>query len=439
LTTYLAFGALVLVVAVAFEASRRYITRPTWRILAMTGALVIAGAVMWTLQTQPEVLFSDFKKAYYTAGEIIRDDADLLYGEEPLLFVNIPIVAWLFAPFSYLSADAAGWVMTLIGLAAILGAYALFVHIGRLELPGALLLAAAFVLCGPLYYSVREGNTTHMLLFALAAMLWCLSKGWYSGGGTLLAAVAIIKPPLGLVVLPFLIRGRWPFVASFAATSLAVIGLSLLFYGIDLHRDWYDYAVRPYSEHPLGAENVQSLDGVMARLYTADYIDDFSPIEELGRGFWLLRTAIAAALLAVAIYALWRGRGVEGLDAEWADASIALCLALLLAPTSWTHYYLLLLFPLAFCVMQWQQGGWTAARAGTVLVAAFLISPPVVYVAPEAPILEWLVPRVLISHYFYGGLLLLGVLLAWRWRAEASEPAPLGDARISAVHSPTLN
>ncbi len=57
------------------------------------------------------------------------------------------------------------------------------------------------------------------------------------------------------------------------------------------------------------------------------------------------------------------------------------------------------------------------------VVGVILISPPVIFVDPDYALLDWLVPRVLISHYFFGGLVILGLLLESRWRLEtAGEP-----------------
>jgi hypothetical protein len=416
MATYAGFFALILVGIVAGEGTRRIVKHEiaTWGVYAVF-AVVIA-AYVWQASLPP-VYLSDFKKAYYPSGEIIRTDPELLYPDDvALLFVNIPIVAWLFVPFSYLDIDTAGAIMTALGLLAIVVSFVALVALGKLARNEAAMLAGAFVISGPLYYSVREGNTTHFVLLALIGMVWLAGSGKYGWAGLLLGAASIIKPPLALVALPFLIRQRWDFVTTFAATGLVVCGLSLAIYGIDLHRDWYDYAVRPYAERPLGAENVQSIDGVLARLYTDDHLDDFTPIEELGAGFRLIRTALAGALFIATAFVLWRARRDDAPRALWADASIAMILALLIAPTSWTHYYLLLLLPIALILAGGLGVAWSPIRVVLFAAAVAMVSPPVLYVNPNAPLLGWFVTHVFMSHYFFGGLLLLGLLLEARWR-----------------------
>ncbi|MEX0750292.1 MAG: glycosyltransferase family 87 protein, partial [Dehalococcoidia bacterium] len=383
---------------------------------------------------------NDFKRAYYPGGEFIRDDPDELYaGDEPLRFVNIPIIAWLFAPFTLMSVDTAGALMTALGIAAVVASFAALVWFAGLSGERALLLAGAFVISGPLYYSLREGNTSHVVLLMLIGMAFCVRSRRYGWAGVFLAAATLIKPPLGLIALPFVMRERWSFIATFAMTGALAGGLSLALYGLDLHRDWYDYSVRPYSEHPLGAENVQSLDGVLARFWTDDYLDRFVPIESLGAGFRTLRTAIAGMILVGAGYVMWRGRRTNA-SAELVDACTALCLALLLAPTSWTHYYLLLLLPVGLMIAGTLGLPWTRLRLAAAIAGVVLISPPVIFIDPDYPILEWLVPRVLISHYFFGGVVILGLLLESRWRLgrrQDEEQRALADEVASSRPSAT--
>ena len=101
-----------------------------------------------------------------------------------------------------------------------------------------------------------------------------------------------------------------------------------------------------------------------------------------------------------------------------------LCLTVLVAPISWTHYDLLLLIADrgARCrgmpVLDWR------SRAGLV-AALVLMAPPVVVLSVQNRIGNALYERVLISHYFFGALLLLGVLIAQRLTVTPDDSAPL--------------
>ena len=71
-------------------------------------ALVLSGAAihfaLWQI-SEPAILFSDFFKAYYSAGEAVLDDeVAALYREgAEVTFVNMPILAFLFAPLARLA------------------------------------------------------------------------------------------------------------------------------------------------------------------------------------------------------------------------------------------------------------------------------------------------------------------------------------------------
>ena len=78
-------------------------------------ALVLLGAAihfaLWQI-SEPAILFSDFFKAYYSAGEAVLDDeVAALYREgAEVTFVNMPIMAVLFAPLARLDDVGAGWI-----------------------------------------------------------------------------------------------------------------------------------------------------------------------------------------------------------------------------------------------------------------------------------------------------------------------------------------
>ena len=88
--------------------------------LAILGA-VLGGLVLWAWQvSEPSILFSDFNVAYYPAGRAILEDIPHLFvrcWDTPVCgFVNIPIVAFLFTPFSMLTLRHAHWLFAGLSL-----------------------------------------------------------------------------------------------------------------------------------------------------------------------------------------------------------------------------------------------------------------------------------------------------------------------------------
>jgi hypothetical protein len=405
-------------------------------------------AFMWYV-SEPGERFADFRHAYYFAGRQIRDDPSALYStlEPTAAFTNIPIVAWLFVPLAALPEGPASWVMFAIGIAAVLAACALVIHTTRATRPQAVAIAGLFAMNGPIYNSLREGNTTHIVLLLLALALWCAERRRDVAVGALIATAAIIKPPLALLLVPFVLRGRWAAPAAFVATVSPVVLLSLAIYGIGLHRDWYETTVSPFSRHPVGAFNVQSIDALLARLISGGtHLFDWDPIAGYGAGFGVVRTAIVVAIAAGSVLWCWRSRLTDvaspalgadaaepsGLVAMRTEFCVALAVALVITPISWSHYYLTLIIPMSLLLtgripMPRGRGWWVAFGASVVL-----LSLPVVTLNPERAVIGEFNSRVMTSHFVIGGIVMLALLLAVRRRVAgdvaAGDRAPTGVA-----------
>ena len=97
-------------------------------------ALVLLGAAihsaLWQI-SEPAILFSDFFKAYYMAGEtVLTDEVASLYREgAEVTFVNMPILAFLFAPLARLDDVDAGWIFLALGFTAALASWALLLFL----------------------------------------------------------------------------------------------------------------------------------------------------------------------------------------------------------------------------------------------------------------------------------------------------------------------
>jgi hypothetical protein len=381
--------------------------------LAFGVAALVVATFFWSV-SEPPVLLGDFRKAYYPAGALVREDPAALY-QFPPKFNCIPIVAWLFVPLSWLSEGAAGAAVTLVGALAVgLTCYGLIRLTGVTGWRRAALVGL-FMVNGPLYNSLREGNLTHFVLFVLFAALHCMERRRDAWAGALLAIACILKPPVlplaGLLVL----RWRWEALAGFGSALLGIGGASLALYGLELHVAWYRHCVQPFLAAPIGAFNAQSVDGFLARLLTdGRYLHSWWPITDPGPAFAPLEFILVALLVCPTAWVLWRARRGGGATAQRLDLSILLCLAVLVSPTSWTHYYLLLLLPIGL-----QAGGMLGIRAGRSWSAFFwlavvLISPPVTAPTAGTGALHSLLVSVLVSHYFFGGVLMLAALLCAR-------------------------
>lgn len=412
---YILFPLLAGLSALWLAAVRRLIPAPKLAAAVQWLPLPFLVAYMWRA-SQPARFLNDFKRAYYPSAELVRDgEAERLYDVFPLAFTNIPIVAWLFVPLASFSPNTAGLVFTALGLLAVAGTAWLLARYLRLAGTRLAVFVVALAANGPLYYSLREGNTTHFVWLALVVALLCSESNRGRLAGVLIGLAVIIKPPLALVLLPFAARGKWDTVVAGAGTIAAIIAGSFALYGVDLHREWYEASVEPFGLHPLGASTVQSLDAVFARLLLGDdYITDYQPIEELGGVFWAARTTLVAALALIGAAVCLRWRTSDARVMLRQEMCLAIVLALIAAPTSWVHYYLLLLLPIALAL-----GGGLAlpdSRPWWILlgIAIVLLSPPVVALDVESALVRQFMARIGFAHYFLGGILLAGIVLAAR-------------------------
>jgi hypothetical protein len=391
------------------------------RRLGLGGRVVMVANVLWGMATvffmfaasEPWDKFHDFRVAYYTAPRLVFTDAARLYSRNPLGFVNLPIVALLFTPLAALETYQACWVFTVIGAAAAAAGWWMLVKLAGLTGWRRWTLAGLFVLSGPLMYSVRHGNASHLLLPVLVGALWCLRSDRQAGAGVLLAMAAIIKPPL--LVLPgyFGFRGRWRLVLA-AAALIGLTGVaSVLVFGMQLHQVWYARCVGPFAGGPIPAYNAQSIPSLLVRQVSERETDGLAawlPVT-LPTNVELLKTAIVGFLAAGTLLLCLRRSSMGSSMTDELDFCLVLCLTLIISPLTWTHYYLWLLIPAALC-LGGQLGvpgrrGWAAA----IVVSFLLMSLPVRGWATG----PWWV-RLAVSHCLAGGLLFLGTLALARWR-----------------------
>jgi hypothetical protein len=403
-------------------------------VFVLSGAAI--HSALWQI-SEPAILFSDFFKAYYPAGEaVLADEVASLYREgAEVTFVNMPIMAFLFAPLGRLDDFDAGWIFLALGLTAALASWALLARIGRYRAGSTALLAFIFLINGPMVNSLREGNTTHflLLLLALALLLW--RAGWDYSAGLVLGFCALFKLPLLLFGGYFLLRRRWRILAGGATMAALIIGLSLWLFGLATHIAWYRVCVEPYMLGVIPAFNVQSIDAFLLRLSTgAALLQDWAPMP-LPPVYRVVRTILLLAIYGAAVALIWRAGRREPLPRvsgglstrDLTEFSLILTVALVSSPLAWTHYYLLLLLPWSL-----YQGGLLSLPDDTLSrslmwSALALTSLPVLMPNLSPGLAAELVARTIVSMWLFGGLLMLIALARGAWS--------MGEATMGAATS----
>jgi alpha-1,2-mannosyltransferase len=406
---------------------------PKWApALLFAGALVFE-AVMFRVSF-PSSAFFDFTECYLPAGAAVLhyDIAALreLYVRDVQGFVNLPVVAYLFAPFALLGPRLGVALYTGIGVGLTVAAWALLVRVARLGTREAWMLAVLFLANGPLLNGLKLGNTSHIILFILVAGLTLLRAGRSGAAGALLGAAAVLKPALLLFGIFFVLRRDVRGTLGFSAVCAASALLSLLVFGWAFNLFWFNTSILQFSHQWFPTFSVQSIPGFLLRLRTEpDLLTSFHPVAQTSG------ERLAANVLIALLYVTGAAACVVGtLRAKAGDAAdadrrrdlqylLVICLAVVSSPLSWSHYYGWLLMPTAFFLgllahrprarmTRWL--GWTAIALLTPLVMwPTTLSSPSLMVAYQS---------LIESHLLLGGLIWFG-LIAW-WLAGISVEAP---------------
>jgi hypothetical protein len=246
---------------------------------------------------------------------------------------------------------------------------------------------------------------------------------------------ALIKLPLLLLAIYFVLRRRWTIVAGGATTIGVAALLSLLLFGIDGNVAWYQDWVVPYLNGYIPAYNVQSVDGFLVRLsHGEEFLIHWDPPLAPTMFHRIARFLIFAALYGGSLVLIWRAhRRAPVVMAEGGprprdllELSLMINLALLTSPISWTHYYLWLLIPWALYLggdLPLREDATTRFLMRTGII---LVSLPVIIWSPMEP--SWhaaILSRTLVSVWLIGGCLSFVAMARGLWLVEGAR-APDG-------------
>lgn len=437
------------VIAIIQLAGRRALPSGalTMRSLAIWGLLglgVLGFEVISFKLSSPPTAFWDFLRAYYPAGRAaLYDDAASLKALIGLGaaggFVNIPAVAYLFAPLGWLSPKMAALLFSLVGIASAGAAWFLLVRLARLQLRERWLLALLFLANGPLLSGIKWGNLSYYLIFALAGGLVLIRAQRSVAAGVLLGIAAVLKPALALFLLFFLLRRDWRGATGFVLTGVAAAALSLLLFGWPENLYWLQTSILQYSHDWLAVSGNQSIPAFLFRLHAPPaMLLDFSP-QAPSAGERLLAHVITGLIFLVAAAACLRRRApaADVAEARLQDGTrrdlqymLTICLCLVGSPLSWTHYYAWLLIPAAFFLGA--EGRLATSRPARILgwTAIALVTPLVLWPQPAAPsALTTLYASFIVSHHLFGGLLWFGLIAWWLARTGGLLSPPIGAGR----------
>ncbi|MDB6107887.1 MAG: putative conserved integral rane protein [Gammaproteobacteria bacterium] len=343
-----------------------------WKALGVTLLSVGLAALLWVRGIAPAVsrVDTDFPN-YLTAARIIADGGpaarlyDDAWFQEQMRQYAIgdpqqgkfapfpPPTALLLRPLARLQPLNALRVMTVVSLLGLVCSIILLTRI----LGWSVAEAAAFVLLSG--YAVGNGLRFGQPYILVSAS--CLLGYFaYCKGRPLLAGLCFglfvpIKYFPVVILIYFLFRGEWKVVLGGAATSLAVVLVSIAVLGWPVHQQFLtsvlgDHLSAHLSMQDPFATSFQSFDTLFRQLFVFDAAENPHPWQVLP---WLQQIAVTLTrivILAVAVVTLVRLARADARDSVAPSIGLLGVLVLLLAPATATYHFVLLWLPVALLI-----------------------------------------------------------------------------------------
>jgi hypothetical protein len=320
---------------------RRLARNPLWDIMAILVAL--ASLFRYAVLMPQAAYASDFSH-YYVSCRMLLDgrspyatplvstakEYDLVLSPDSTTGTNPPVLQWLFAPFAMLTPRTAFWLWSVLQAAAL----AVTLWLTRLLLAEQLTTRAwRFVACGavasvPMLKHFTEAQTQLLIGALMLAALVLLLKGRPTAACLTAVAAGLLKL-FPFVLLPWFIwRGgrTWRQRAVLAGTSLAAIAIGVVISGLSLWQDFIQH----------GLPSV----GYWSRNFIFNYcLPAF--VTHCG---WSWNAGLVVGCLTLAgAYALCL-RLSEDNEAQFCLLTLAMLAG---GTTSWSHYMVLAIFPVA--------------------------------------------------------------------------------------------
>lgn len=257
-----------------------------------------------------------------------------------LYFWHAPPTMFLLVPLGWFDINTASLLWQLVnGVALGLDiwlAYHLFLRRGGIL--GLLLSATLITLLYSTYLTVYFEQTNFLVLLALLLLWMDRTK---TRAGLWLVLGSFVKPVLAPLGLYLLVRRRWTALASAAATASVLLTLSALAFGIPTFLAFF-LANPTHANTPSYLYDQSINQSLLAWILRAtQQTDNASPAN-------LPYLIVGAGLTALSCWLAWQRRLVSD------ELALALFvpLALMVYPSSLSHYGVLLVVPLAYLISQ---------------------------------------------------------------------------------------
>jgi hypothetical protein len=351
-----------------------------WIAILILCIAVLRGVLFWS-RLERNFDPQDFS-VFYCSGLLLRNgrnpyEADLLplakrLGLEKgyvLHANNPPSLLLCMIPLTLLSPHHAYWAWQTLNAAALAASiFLLFApRYSGLSRYLALSLAAFAILYPPVGNAFALAQSKILLLLLLTATLRCMRRGRDGITGLLLAAAGLCWLFPLLLGLYVVLKRRWRMlgylIAGLAIGGLATVALE----GVRTSFSFLTSIDFLTSRTWLSSDSNLSLEAFVSRIFWDIFGIASSPSRELARSA-LVRGADLAVLYVV-VRATPLGTGE---DRDWRALSLWIAASVILSPTAWFHYLLLMLIPFAQMASAANRGG-ISRRAAWMAAASYIL------------------------------------------------------------------
>jgi len=229
-----------------------------------------------------------------------------------------------------------------------------------------------FTIIGQLALDLNQPQI--IVTFLIIAAFRALLAGRDTGAGALLALAAAIKIAPALLAIIFIMERRWRALGVFAAVGLALLGLSLLLAGVDLHRVLLVRLQDLYSQVLISRITV-TLDAVLVQL--SNWVSGhqnwaFIVYELQSKPVWVGLITKAALLIGLMLTYFFTRKLPPDLRL-WYRLQLVFLVTLITGPLAWIHYLILTLLLLpGFVGLAQPRVAWGLLGAFTAVFSAML-------------------------------------------------------------------
>lgn len=273
---------------------------------------------------------------------------------------------------------------------------------------------AATLLYYPFLIIVREGQIQNALnlLIILSMLFWTLDRK--AASGIAIGLVCIIKPQLGILLVWAVLRREWRFAAALALTGVAVCTASIAMFGWQVHLEYLDLLGFLSRRGESYIQN-QGLNGVLNRmLFIGNNLVWDGTHRQITYDARVHFATLAGTVTLIGLALFYRMRAVS----QPLDFAFALVTFTLASPVAYNYHFGMLpatFILVLFALRAWHVGGkyywWLAA---VVLLTANRFGITDLLAGSRLNILQ--------SHFFFGLILLIGLLLQVSRLADVPPP-----------------